>query len=201
MKLILLCCSLLLLSLGFFIYRKRVLADNDRMTLAISRLETVNKVLANKLLIQSNVLSIPLDLDKLVVEDTSGKQEILKKFFNSPRKVIYRVSESYCMECVKKQLPFLKKISNKIGKQNVAILASFSNSKMFRIFLQENNIDVDAYNIVQDVTPFKPAIEQLYEPYYFKADKLTNEISNVFVPEKSLPDLTQAYCDDVTSKF
>ncbi|THU41216.1 hypothetical protein FAM09_03630 [Niastella caeni] len=201
MKTIFLCCSLILISLGFLLYWKKNEKDKEKMTHAIARLETVNKALANNLMIQSKVSSIPLDLNKLIVKDTSGKQASFITFLNSPKKIVFRIAESYCMECVKSQFSFMKQISGKIGKQNVAILASFSNMKMLKIFLQENNIEVDAYNIVPEAAPVKLAIEQLYSPYYFKADKSTNGISNVFLAEKALPDLTQAYCDEVTSKF
>lgn len=154
--------------------------------------------LIEHMMVQSRVSSVPVNMNASI-QDTAGVRTTLRQVVDSGGAIVYRVSDSYCMECVKAQFPYLKMISGKIGKKRVILLSSFYTFKAFKIFIQSNNLDLPAYQVNQNELSDMD-IEGLYMPYFFKiTPQKTTQYA--FVPRKEMPELSAAYCQELIKTF
>lgn len=159
---------------------------------------TKNDLLTSHILLQSSVSSFVLD-SNITITDRKGRLRKLSEVSDSAKLIVYRISESDCLECIKSQLPYLKVLCNKIGKDHVLLLTSFSTEKAFKIFLDNIHIDICAYNIQSRDLAYL-SIESLNVPYFFELNR-GNTAGYVFIPRKEIPDLSDAYCKEIVRTF
>ncbi|MFV0506587.1 MAG: hypothetical protein ACK5L5_07750 [Bacteroidales bacterium] len=85
----------------------------------------------------------------------------------------------------------LQKQGNTIGKENILILGNYRNNRIFYRTMEEYNID---YPNIYNTNSLDIPAETIDYPYFFILDK-DLKISNVFVPDKGLPNITIEYLD------
>jgi len=187
-----------LASVYFIVYIRSKKSGDHALSLGTISLSAKNELLTSQVLLQSRICSLPLKRNA-IVEDTNGVKYHLSELFDTTKVIVYRISDLYCMECVKSQLPYLKTLSDRLGKKHVMLLASFETFKEFKIFMQTGEFDARAYNIQQQDLSNIP-IEALNVPYFFEANGTVNA-DYVFIPAKEIPDLSKAYCDEVIRSF
>jgi len=112
--------------------------------------------------------------------------------------LVYRFTQLNCNTCVEMEMPKLKKLAKKTGKDKIILLVSFSSTKELKIISNKYKIDFQMYNIDLDAINYLP-IEELNVPYcYIRKEK---NIHSVFIPNKALPELSFAYYDRVAESF
>lgn len=114
-------------------------------------------------------------------------------------KVIFRFSESHCIDCILAELNQLKELAGVIGRENVLLLTSWSGSNDLLLFKKNYNVDLPLYNIPADQLAANK-IEHLNFPYLFVMDSDFSPVM-VFIPEKELPGLSKNYYRLVTTYF
>jgi len=163
-------------------------SNTDSVTIAI--------LLSNqRLLSQNSYFKISRSL-KLSKEN--GEEVVLSKLLDNEYKIVFRYSEFTCMDCIRKEMGNMKALSEKIGKNNILVLASFDNQRDFYINKRVNNIDLPIYNI--PLKSLDNTIENFNIPYIFILDKDCS-VSNIFLPYRDMPHLTEEYFKDIIKFF
>jgi hypothetical protein len=111
-------------------------------------------------------------------------------------KLFLRYSELNCNTCVDVQLKRLEKIAQKIGRENIIILASYKSKSSLWRFKRLNKIRFNIYGIDSLEIP----LEKENTPYYFMADD-NLQANMIFVPRKEHLNLTDAYFSVVSKRF
>ena len=102
------------------------------------------------------------------------------------------------MSCVNHEIGRLKQLSNKIGAENIIILASYSTSSSLLSFKRINKIDCEVYNI--PIGTLKNSIEPHNIPYMFIMD--SNMLcKNIFIPIKEMTQISEIYFESITKYF
>ena len=154
--------------------------------------------LIGQVLLQSHYSTLPVE-GNINAVDSSGRSFSLKDVFDKKKVVVYRISELNCMECIKAQFPFLKKLADKVGTDHVMLLSSFASPKSFKIFLQNLPFVIRAYNVPLERLSALP-IESLNVPYFFESE-YGSHFDYVFIPRKEMPELSEEYCAEVIRNF
>ncbi len=130
-------------------------------------------VAVQDLLLKSVLAQVKLSFFQLKnnpsIEDENGN--ILKLFDAISKKVlVYRISQSYCSECNKAQMSYVKTLSNQLGSDKIIVLGSFSTYKDLAIYAKSSQITVPTFNIADSSLSILP-MEALQTPYYFLLSK------------------------------
>ena len=142
---------------------------------------------------QENLLSINFEMEygmlgvkapDVLCDDTKLSQLVSK----SPI-LIYRYADINCNTCYEAQIEIIQK-EFKDEYEKVAILCSYQEERHFSIFKKMNHIEAPIYRI--DYDAFTWAVQDYENPYYFVLYP-DMSISNVFMPDRTLPKLTQIY--------
>jgi len=137
-----------------------------------------------------NYISVPL-LKEMVVSDSKNRQIKIKQLIKKDT-YIFHFDETNCFTCVEKYLPYLRKLSSEVGKDNVIILGSFE--KRENLFLSLNGYDlkdIKIYNLSPSYLR-DSKIGELNMPYIFEIDSALRT-KRFYIPEKSLPGLSELY--------
>jgi hypothetical protein len=146
---------------------------------------------AYKVSFKANLLSSNIQLDRLMIKDSLNKIIRPKEIFNAGQKqiLVYRFSKMHCESCVVASIKIIRKWMDSIGSENIIFLGNYRNNKIFRKTISEYDIEnLKFYNTSQ----FNMAVEEIGYPYFFMLDK-NLKTSNVFVPDKGLPKITEEY--------
>jgi hypothetical protein len=88
---------------------------------------------------------VPVILRKeMIVPDINHKQYSIEQLFDK-KKHIYHFDETNCFTCVERFLPFLTKLSKKVGSSNVIILGSYEKSE--NLFISLNGYDLQGISV------------------------------------------------------
>ncbi|MCX6149235.1 MAG: redoxin domain-containing protein [Ignavibacteriales bacterium] len=139
--------------------------------------------------------SIPQEM--AIFNDKSQIITLSNLIGNSP-KIILKYSELGCSVCIDKQIENLKKVSQKIGNQNIIILASYRQKKNLILFKRLNKLNFEIYNMKEQEFGLVP--EQYHLPYFFIIDS-TMQMKYIFIPSKDLPELSEVYFRYIIEKF
>ena len=105
--------------------------------------------------------------------------------------VVLRISDQNCSVCVDAELEELERLQQKLTEKQGVVLASFENKRELRILTEGvEKLGVPIFSIRFDKVNLP--IEEANIPYYFALSS-DRSVSNVFIPKKSFPDLTNAY--------
>ena len=140
-----------------------------------------------------------LCIDNVTIQDSLKKEIKIEELFgeNRDRMIICRFSELHCQECVIYSIVKLIEFSEKITKDNILFLGAYDDNRSFNIFRKQLGIHfMKAYNVLQLDIP----IEDLGVPYFFILDR-SLKVSNVFVPEKLTPELTNQYLEIINERY
>ena len=145
-----------------------------------------------------NLLSNGVSLENSILTDsTNHKVTINDLFHGEDNLLICRFSELHCQECVTYSILKLIKMSENTGKNHIVFLGSYENNKSMNIMKKYLGLqDRPIYNVLNLDIP----AEEIGLPYYFTVDK-TFKISNLFVPDKLLPNLTNNYLEMINKRY
>lgn len=137
-----------------------------------------------------NLIVVPIVKD-MMVSDSNNKSFVLGQLVKTP-KIIFHFDETNCFDCVEKYLPYLTKLSAKIGKGNVIILGSFEKPRNLFLTLKGYDLKtIPIYNLDPSYLG-NTRVGMLNMPYVFQADSLMRT-TRFFIPEKALPSLSDLY--------
>lgn len=111
--------------------------------------------------------------------------------------LVYRFSKKHCESCVVASMEVLKRQIDSIGGRNIAFLGNYRNNRIYQRTLKEYGIKkVKALNSV----PFNIPAEEIGYPYFFIL-KNNLEIADVFIPNKTTPNITSKYLKLIKEKY
>jgi hypothetical protein len=134
----------------------------------------------------------------MVLTDSSNiKTEISSLFHAKEKFLVCRFSELHCQECVIYATIKLLNQSKTMGDINILFWGAYEHIKSLNIAKKHFGIqDMPVYNISNLNIP----AEELGYPYYFVLNSdLT--ISNVFIPDKATPSMTNNYLKMVYKRY
>lgn len=151
------------------------------------------KIEGLKYLVLTHGEGIDIDLEQdFLLSDSNNRYIKLKDVVAGKKKYIYHIDETNCPYCVEKYLPFLKRLSAKLGKGNVIILGSYQTPKYLFMNLQKYQANgIPIYNLAPAYLQHEK-ITSLNVPYIFAIDSSLN-VSHTFIPEKGMPELSELY--------
>lgn len=147
----------------------------------------------------TSILNSNLQLDSVMIKDSLSNIIPLKKVFNTGQKqlLVCRFSKMHCESCVNFSIQSIRKLVDSIGMKNVLFLGNYHSNKIF-------NREKPLYGIqgmnIYNASELKIPAEELGYPYYFLLNSRL-QISNVFVPDKATPNVTNRYLENVQKKF
>jgi hypothetical protein len=148
--------------------------------------------------LKMNLLNDGINLENMLLTDSSNiKVEISNLFHTKDIFLVCRFSELHCQECVVYSIVKLLNQSKTIGNTNILFWGAYEHVKSLNIAKERLGIqNMSVYNISNLNIP----AEEIEYPYYFVIDK-TLRISNLFVPNKSVPDLANSYLKTITNRY
>lgn|GEM_PF-995668 len=163
--------------------------NNQNQKALIYELEDdINKLLSNDSL---KFLSEQQVIDKNIrLESINGEELLLQDIITDKSKLIFMFSELNCISCYEKIINDLNRHINVIGKENVLILAYYSNPRELYAFMRVNQIKCKVYNIESKSLGLMIDNENI--PYLFLLDS-SFKTNFMFIPDKKYTKLTEAY--------
>ena len=133
--------------------------------------------------------------EKLILTDEKGTEYKIKEKLNT-KKIVFRYSELQCNVCVEKQIESLKKYKDKIGIDNILILADYSNYRNLILFKRMNSLDIPVYNLSKKLSL---ELEKKDLPYFFILDN-SLIAKDYFIPIKEIKNYTDNYLNIMYTK-
>ncbi len=107
----------------------------------------------------------PIDKE-LLIKNHEGEEFVLNNKITS-KKLVFRYGELHCDVCVDEQVKSLKKYKEKIGSDNIIILADYNSIKNLILFKRLNSIELPIYRLSEK---FNLELEKKEVPYFFVID-------------------------------
>jgi hypothetical protein len=147
----------------------------------------------------TNLRNSNFRLEEVRAKDSSGTVFSLKDLINNNQEqiLVCRFSELHCESCVNFSIQLFRHWVDSIGKNNVLLLGSYRNNKIFNRTKPLYSIhNLNVYNI----QPLNIPAEELGYPYYFVLHSdLT--ISDAFVPDKATPIIANNYLKLINERY
>ena len=139
--------------------------------------------------------SIP---DSVTLTDISGKHVSLSEVIGTNKKLIFRMAETHCEECVLQQWDMLINLANKIGADDIQVWADFANPRDLKFYAQTHKLPFQVYQLTSG--RFSLPVEQFHIPYLFViSPKL--DTNKLFFPRKETPGLSSEYYSIIAQLF
>lgn len=183
----------------FRFYRFKLQSNKDNAISFKNENRESDELYSYKLNFMTNILNSNLQLDNIMIKDSLNSIIPMKEAFYHKQKqlLVCRFSQTYCESCVNFSILILRTWVDSIGVKNVMFLGNYRNNRIF-------NRTIPLYGIqgmkVYNGSEINIPAEKLGYPYYFVLDS-NLQISNVFVPNKGLPDLTSKYLKNIHKRF
>jgi len=104
---------------------------------------------------------------------------------------VLRISDQNCSLCVETELEEIEKLQQVLPEHRVVVLASFENKRGLKILTEGlKKIGTPIFSVRFDKVHLP--IEEANIPYYFVLNRDWT-VSNIFIPKRSFPDLTNTY--------
>ncbi len=132
----------------------------------------------------------------LKVIDEKGESFLLREVLPFP-KLIFRYSEIHCDVCVDQQIKTLKLFKEKIGSDNIIILANYKLLKNLILFKRLNALDLQVYKLSSELNL---ELEKNDTPYFFILDE-NNVANDFFIPIKEINNYTHRYLNLMFDKY
>ncbi|GAB6013570.1 hypothetical protein [Viscerimonas tarda] len=147
----------------------------------------------------TNILNSNFQLDSIMIKDPLNNIIPMKEAFGCEQKqmLVCRFSELYCESCVDFALQLFRHWTDSIGVENVLFLGAYRNNRIFNRTKPLYGIqNMNVYNVSELNIP----VEERGYPYYFILNyDLT--ISNVFIPDKATPSITNNYLKMINKRY
>lgn len=137
--------------------------------------------------------------DLLLVDEHNNSIPIFDLIANndSSSKMIIRYSALACDACLYEELKVLEDFFNRIGIENVIILASNHNVRSLKVRKSTLSVDLAIFQIEETGIPFEEKNSSLF---VFLLDK-DFIVKDFFIPEKTLPELSKNYYSIICEKY
>jgi len=161
---------------------------------SIKQIEINNTIKSNKYnsleyLFKLSLLNNNTDISKII--DKQLQDKLIKG-----TTLVVRCSENNCNECVQFILLKIQKVVNKHDFR-IILLLNYNEGNVAKIFRKQFQLkDIPIYNL----KTFNLQLEEIGYPYCFIIDE-SLRISNIFVPDKTCPDLTIKYLDLIEKRY
>jgi len=137
------------------------------------------------------------DKGHLEVDGIENLDVILYRLLSKKKAIlVYRYSDHHCGECIDFGMIKLHKLSEEMD--NIIILASYDNDREMKISHRKYNSNIPICNVREGYIELKA--EKMSVPYFFMVDS-NMQISNVFIPEKTIPSMTTKYFNAIKSSL
>lgn len=159
----------------------------------------VDELNAYKVNFKTNVLNNNLNLENIVLKDSVSNTIPLTNIFKKGQKtmLVYRFSQMHCESCVRASIQLFVNWANAENVKNICFLGNYRNNRIFYRTIPDYNIQkMKVYN----ASDFNLPAESIGYPYCFVLDS-NMQISNVFVPDKGIPKLTDEYLEIIQNKL
>jgi len=159
-----------------------------------------NSLLMDEVKLFENALYQNYNADSLCFDNkqcttSELKNTTLGDVFNSKR-VVFRFSNNDCMDCVYQTLELVDSLSNRIGKDNIVVVAEGYDDRSLLAFGEGNNIKPLLINEPEGL--FKGKL--LKSPVFFIVDDYL-KTSHYFTPDKFLAYRTLQYFNTIQNLF
>jgi hypothetical protein len=193
----------LLLILDAFLLYKTV--HHKRLIAAYQSILEDNTSKANsmewlKLNFESGLKNNGLTLDNIIIKDSLNKEIRLQDLFKNGRSqiLVSRFTSLCCESCAIYSAQKICSLADSINKTNIVFLASYDSNNNFA--LSKNRFGIQGKEVYNTMNFLNIPVEEQSFPYYFVVDS-NLKISDVFLPDKMAPDLTNRYLDAVMEKY
>lgn len=132
---------------------------------------------------------------ELSLKNYKGEEFALNNKLTS-KKLIFRYSELHCDECVDQQIESLKKYKERIGNENILILADYANINNLILFKRLNSIEIPVYRLSKKMNL---KLEEKDVPYFFVIDS-SFTARDFFIPIKEIDGYTDNYLNIISEK-
>lgn len=112
---------------------------------------------------------------------------------NGEKVLIFRYADVNCNICYVSELAILNEVFPEEEK-NVIVLCSYFNHRDYVVFKKMNKIKFSIYRVAHDA--FNWEMEYYSAPYFFLLHPDLS-ISNIYMPDKSFPDLSRKYLNNI----
>ncbi|MDR0559060.1 MAG: hypothetical protein LBG92_02755 [Prevotellaceae bacterium] len=146
----------------------------------------------------TNVHNCHIKLENVTAKDSSGNIIALNNLMSDREQLLVcRFSELNCESCVNASIRSVQRWVDSVGKENILFFGTYRSNKIFNKTKPQYNIqELNVYNI----SPLNIPAEELGYPYYFVLNSdLT--VSNLFVPDKSIPAITDSYLKAIHERY
>jgi len=182
----------------FYRFKRQCMAHIINNSNQVSN-EVDDEIRSYKINFVTNILNSNSKLENIMIKDSLNNLMPITDVFEEGQKCILvcRFSEFYCESCVSFSLQMILGHIESIGVKNVLFLGNHRNNKIFNQTKPLYRIDdKKTYN-----TPFfNIPVEEIGHPYFFVLDS-NLQISNVFIPNKTLPNISNEYLENIKSIF
>lgn len=172
--------------------------------LAESQLFAAQKVSENARLIEfvNNLIPSSLRVNEAIIDknvtlyNLSGTELSLTQLNIERPNIIFSYTILQCDVCIDAIIESLKKVEHVIGKNRIAILASYEKKREAALFLSNHNIAIPFYLI-----NFQNLLNvQIDDPFLFVLDR-DNIARYIFVPHEGFTEITKIYFKEVLMSF
>lgn len=180
----------------FIYYNQRTKVLKDRYSSLLDDIETFKNNEKNynrlSLTLAQEIEYISDDLDEIKISNINSDTINFLQLQREAPILIFRFKETNCESCYENQLGKLETIEDQLGDSSVILLVSFENAIKLKLLQSKNHITLPIYNIKPSLINKWP-FERYNQPYFLTLKD--SALSNFFLPEKTLPDLTELYFD------
>ena len=193
---------LVVLNVSLLVKYKRLKTNNQEICANIDSIKSFEsncqhqiKLLKEMTIQQFSSSNIELPED-IVFTTIDNKKIKLKELINKHPKLVFRFSERNCNSCIEFVLEEIEKFSKRVGKNNIAIIASYKDLKNLLLFKDTYKCDFEIYNLDN----FQFSIEELNLPFLFVIDDQYFSRA-VFTPDSQFPVLLDNYLSSIKINY
>ncbi len=148
-----------------------------------------------RLISANSGFKIPVGIN---LETESGEQIRLSKIKINKHKLVFRFTKLSCMDCVYMVMGEIDSLVRAIGYENVLVLTSYKDKRNLSLNKHVRDEKLPVYYVPHKT--LNTSLEDHNLPYLFIMDKNGNT-SNLFIPNKEIPELSKKYFEDIMKYF
>ena len=187
-------CSLLfvtaIIAIFFFCGSKTNKQDEKHLSMMAAIQDVMSSFETN---IKIGIMSEGCSLQGVIIRTIENQEFEISELINSP-KLILRYSLTGCESCIINELELLE-TDNRISKDNLYVLITGGNSRMLKIF-DEQNHSFQILRCENIPIPF----DEVGKLYAFVLDS-SLVIKDFYIPNNNAPRLSRSYYDAVFNKY
>lgn len=190
---ILILVDVILCALCVWAFRANNSTMTDQQTEQIRKTEILENCFVYGLTNDNIILS-----EDLKVTDKEKQARLLKDIVNDDTKLIVRISESHCEDCIRFFIVKLLRLAQqkKWNENQVIVLASYQDQRSLTIFADRLGISFPLYQIEDMPLP----VEDIHVPYCFILER-NLQVKHLFVPDKYDGRISNTYLDFIDKRY